>query len=157
MLAQRGELLRDVLSQPAEPEVSLAAELVLLNRYLSVEQIRFADRLQVVEQVPADLLAARVPRFLLQPLAENALRHGIAPRASGGILRITVTRLDGTLRLAIWNDGVPLAATRRDGLGLATTRERLATRYGQTANLELRSADGGVETVIHLPFEVAVP
>ncbi len=154
MMAQLGELLRDVLAEPATQDISLREEIVLLRRYLDVEQIRFADRLRVEQVVPLELLAARVPRFLLQPLAENALRHGIAPRARGGVLRITARQSNGSLRLSVWNDGVPLTAERPERLGLATTRERLATRYGQAANLQLRSADGGVEAVIDLPLEV---
>lgn len=156
VLVQLGDLLRDVLATPNETDVTLEEELQLLDRYLGIELIRFADRLRVEVHAGPETLALRVPRFLLQPLAENALKHGLAPLASGGTLRIEATRRGDRLRLRVWNDGVPLAATRRDGVGLMTTRERLVTSYGDAASLTLRAADeGGVETIVELPIASA--
>ena len=152
MLAQIGDLLRDALAAPEAGEVPLREELRLLGRYLTIEETRFADRLRVEWVVASDTEAVMVPRFLLQPIVENALRHGLAVRPEGGRLRITATREPQRLRLVVWNDGAPLPATLREGVGLATTRERLAARYGVAASLTLRAeAAGGVETVIELP------
>lgn len=152
MLAQLGDLLRDVLNDSDTGEVTLADEIALLGRYLDIEQTRFADRLQIEVLVAPEAAALRVPRFLLQPLAENALRHGLAPRAAGGTLRIEAWRDGDRLRLRVWNDGLPLAVSPIDGVGMATTRERLSTRYGAAATLRLASAaEGGVEAVVELP------
>ncbi|MBP9897929.1 MAG: histidine kinase [Gemmatimonadales bacterium] len=152
MLAQIGDLLRDALASPESGEVSVHEERRLLGRYLAIEETRFADRLHVEWVVAPDTEAVMVPRFLLQPIVENALRHGLAVLPEGGRLRITATREPQCLRLIVWNDGAPLPATPREGVGLATTRERLAARYGVAASLTLRAAEaGGVETVIELP------
>jgi sensor histidine kinase YesM len=152
MLAQIGDLLRDALAVPESGEVTVRDEMVLLRRYLAIEETRFADRLQVEVHVAAEAELGRVPRFVLQPIVENALRHGLAPLPEGGQLRITATHAGSRLRFVVWNDGLPLSSAMRDGLGLATTRERLSTRYGDAATLVLRSAaGGGVETVIEVP------
>lgn len=152
MLAQLGDLLRDVLDDGGDGEVSLAEEVALLGRYLDIEQTRFADRLRVTMDVAPDAAAVRVPRFLLQPLAENALRHGLAPRAAGGQLHIEARRTGARLRLRVWNDGLPIADAAGERVGMATTRERLSTRYGAAATLHLgAAAEGGVEAVVELP------
>jgi sensor histidine kinase YesM len=152
MIAQIGDLLRDTLVAPTSGDVTVREELQLLGRYLAIEEARFADRLQVEWDIAPDIETVSVPRFLLQPIAENALRHGLAPKPSAGRLRISAARRDTHLRLVLWNDGVPLPRAPRDGLGLATTRERLTTRYGASATLVLRAAEGGgVETVITVP------
>lgn len=152
MLAQIGDLLRDALATSAQGEITLREELALLQRYLAIETTRFADRLRVELAIAPDSEATRVPRFLLQPLVENAIRHGIAPRPEGGTVRITATRAGDRVRLEVWNDGTPLAAEARDGIGLATTRERLVTRHGAAASLRLDPAPaGGVVAVVELP------
>lgn len=152
MVAQIGDLLRDALAAPESGEVPLREELRLLGRYLSIEETRFADRLRIEWSIDPATESIAVPRFVLQPIAENALRHGLAPRPEGGRLRIAATVHDGRLRLVVWNDGTPLSAARDEGVGLATTRERLAARYGAAASMTLRAAaEGGVETVIELP------
>jgi two-component system, LytTR family, sensor kinase len=128
MITLLGDLLRDLIGGSPEGEVPLRVELELLQRYLAIEQVRFADRLRVEIRADPDTLERKVPRLLLQPLAENALRHGLAPRAAAGTLTIAC-RLEGrALVLEVGNDGVPLTETRSDGVGLTTTRERLATR-----------------------------
>lgn len=151
MLAEIGDLLRDVLASGESGEIPLREELALLDRYLAIERTRFADRLRIEIVAAPEVGETPVPRFLLQPLVENALRHGLAPRPEGGRLRVTAERRDGRLRLRVWNDGEALRAGRPDGVGLATTRERLAARYGTTATLHLGAVDGGVEAVVELP------
>jgi LytS/YehU family sensor histidine kinase len=152
MLAQIGDLLRDTLGATETGDVPLHEEIELLGRYLAIEQTRFADRLRVEVTVGPELVDVRVPRFLLQPLAENALRHGIAPLAGGGTLRVSAARSGGSVHLRVWNDGVPMTDAPSAGVGLATTRERLAARYGPTARLVVRPAvGGGTEAVIEVP------
>ena len=152
MLAQLGDLLRDALASDASGEVSLQEELALLDRYLAIERTRFADRLHIEIQATPDVGDLQVPRFLLQPLAENALRHGLAPRPDGGTLRVSAARDRDRLRLRVWNDGEPLRHDHGDRIGLTTTRERLAARYGDQASFRLGAApEGGVEAVVELP------
>lgn len=151
MLAQIGDLLRDVLSVPEDGDVTLQEEIALLSRYLAIEEIRFADRLRIVVELSPDAAAVLVPRLLLQPLAENALRHGLAPLPAGGTLRITATRAGDRVMVRVHNDGTSLPTTARQGVGLAMTRERLAARYGTAASFALRQVAGGVEALLELP------
>ncbi|HZF68853.1 MAG TPA: histidine kinase [Gemmatirosa sp.] len=154
-LAELAELLRRALYGPSTPEVSLREELGFVERYLGVERMRFQDRLQVTVDVAPDALDAAVPNLLLQPLVENALKHGIAPRAAGG--RVTVrARVDGgVLQLEVADDGAGLAATATSGaagLGLANTRARLDRLYGGAARLHLHAgAQGGAVVRVELP------
>ncbi|MEZ4457584.1 MAG: histidine kinase, partial [Gemmatimonadales bacterium] len=154
MLVELGDLLRRLLADPEVVEVSLADELELLEHYLAIERIRFADRLVVETVVPPDLGTVRVPRLLLQPLVENALRHGLARRAGPGRVRISGRRDGAVIRLRVWNDGV-LDPEARDGHGLAMTRARLTARFGDAAGLTLAAADGGVAAEILLPADGA--
>lgn len=155
MLAELGDLLREVLRESGGMEIPLRDELRLLQRFLDIEQIRFADRLKVDLAIAPETLDLPVPRFLLQPLVENALRHGLEKEAGAGTVRIAASTSDGRLRLTVWNDGPPLPATMREGIGLSATRERLSTRFGPAARVSVRSAEGGgVETLVDMP---AVP
>lgn len=151
VLAELGELLREVLDDPGTLELPLGEELGLLGRYLAIEEIRFADRLRVEVEVPADLQGVPVPRFLLQPLVENALRHGIGRSAAGGTLRITARREPGTVRIAVANDGPPVGDHLVEGVGMTTTRDRLHARHGEAASLTLRNHDGWVVAEVVLP------
>jgi hypothetical protein len=152
MLAALGDLLRDVLREADTAEIPLREELRLLQRFLDIEQIRFADRLSVERDIAPETLDVPVPRFVLQPLVENAIRHGLSRRSAFGRLRISAARADGRLRLVVWNDGAPLPPEVREGFGLGATRERLTTRFGSAASFQLGPApEGGVEAVIELP------
>jgi LytS/YehU family sensor histidine kinase len=151
MLAQLGDLLRDVLAAPTETELPLEDEVALLARYLAIEEIRFADRLTVQYAIDPATRAVPVPRFLLQPLAENALRHGLAPLPGHGTLRIASRRDGNAVELTVWNDGLRLSDSLREGVGLATTRERLAARYGGRATFALGPHTGGVAATIRIP------
>ena len=157
MLEHLSELLREVLRTDRAHEVPLAEELSFARRYLAVEQVRFSDRLEVSWRVDDGLVGERVPSFILQPLVENALRHGIAPRSAAGRLEIGA-RVDGDGMLELWvqDDGAGLPADwsgREDhGVGLSNTAARLAQLHGERAALALAGVpDGGTRASIRLP------
>ena len=149
------DLLRRTLDVAQQQEVPLREELDFLARYLEIERTRFPDRLRVLVDVPEALGAQLVPSFLLQPLVENAVRHGIAPRPEGGRIAVRGRRDGEALVLDVWNDGAPLDPDRRDGIGLAATRERLQRLYGAAATLTLGPAEGGVRARVTLPAREA--
>jgi len=149
------ELLRMSLSSASEQEVSLAKELDLLAHYIEIQQIRFQDRLKVTFRIDPDTRQAVVPNLMLQPLVENAIRHGIAPRAAPGHVVVSATRNDGRLELSVVDDGVGEnpRAEHRDGVGLGNTRARLLSLYGADHRFEARSASsGGFAVRIEIPF-----
>lgn len=158
-----GDLLRRVLDGTSTQEVPLKQELEFVRSYLDIEQIRFRHRLRVVVDAAPETLDARVPHLILQPLVENAIHHGIAPRATGGSLVISARRIDGDLHLTVRDDGSGLAergaeATRGAGVGvgLANTSARLRQLYGPAASFEVVNvADGGVAARVVLPFQLA--
>ena len=159
MLDLLSDVLHQVLRSDQAHEVSLADELRFLERYLAIEQVRFSDRLAVRFDVDEALLDAAVPEFLLQPLVENALRHGIAQRADAGAVEVSARRDGDTLVLSVTDNGPGPDADRRDvnrtGLGLANMRERLTTLYGARAQLELHARPGperGTIATIMIPF-----
>jgi sensor histidine kinase YesM len=157
MIALLGEVLRTLLRTSSGLEASLEADLALLRRYLAIEQIRFADRLRVTWQVDPDVELAQVPPLILQPIVENALRHGLWPRSEGGELVIAARRVDGALELEVADDGVGLPATfaldHTRGVGLANTRTRLDRMYGDAAVFEVaRRAPRGVAVRLRMPF-----
>jgi signal transduction histidine kinase len=153
MLEHLGEILRRVMRTGRPPEVPLADEIDFVRQYLAIEEIRFSDRLKPEFAVDPALLRPAVPEFVLQPLVENALRHGLAKRVSATLLRIEARRDGDTLVLTVTDDGPGGGTEERTGVGLANTRERLATLYGDRAQLTLTPAPGGGTTaVIRLPF-----
>ena len=146
MLARLSGLLRATLEGGGRSLVPLSEELALAEHYLSIQEVRFADRLRVERAVDASLLDAEVPPFLLQPLLENALRHGLGLKARSGSLRLVAERAPGGLRLEVHDDGRGLAREGEppvDGVGLANTRARLEQLFGAAARLELLPRDGG--------------
>lgn len=156
------DVLRNVLHADATAEVSLATELDVLARYLAIEETRFEDRLRVQWCADPALGDALVPALVLQPLVENAIRHGIAPRAAGSVLEIGSAREGETVRLWVRDDGVGIDglgiddAMRGDGIGLRNTRARLAGLYGDRASLSLaRAEDGGTIATVRLPYHEA--
>jgi two-component sensor histidine kinase len=155
MVAQLGDLLRLLLDRFGAPEVTLEEELEFLNRYLEIEQERFGARLRVREQIEAGSQRAWVPPLILQPLVENALKHGIGPGKKGGriTLRARRDRKQGLLRLEVEDNGVGLAADYRHGVGLSNTCARLRQLYPGAYRFELRAAPGGgTLAVLELPF-----
>ena len=163
MMSRLSELLRLTLEKDASQEVTLAEEMALLERYLDIERIRFEDRLRVTVNVDPATLEARVPNFSLQPLVENAIRHGIAPRPEGGRLTIEATQGDGMLEIRLRDDGPGLqphgetgAAPRREGIGIANTRARLIELYGSAHRFEMINVpEGGLLVRMLLPFLTA--
>lgn len=156
LISDLSDLLRASLENK-DHEVPLAREIELLDRYLAIEQTRLGSRLRIVRDIDPAATAALVPTFLLQPLAENAIRHGLEPRAAPGTLTISARRDGAELRLAVTDDGVGLgvkaARTARHGIGLSNSEERLRTLHNGRARLELISPpEGGVRVEVVLPF-----
>jgi len=152
MIARVSDLLRDSLDEDDRAEVALEEEVALARRYLAIEEVRFADRLDVRVDVTEEAKAARVPRLILQPLVENAVRHGIGKRAAAGRLEITARTTGGELIVTVRDDG-PGPNGRSSGVGLKNTRERLQTAYGAAARLTLEHAPaGGAVATITLPL-----
>ena len=149
------ELLRMSLSSASEQEVTLAKELELLAHYIEIQQIRFQDRLTVNFRIDPEARYALVPNLMLQPLVENAIRHGIAPRAAPGHVVVTAARRGDRLELSVVDDGVGEKASRdhRDGVGLGNTRARLLSLYGSEHRFEAGGASAGGFTVhIEIPY-----
>jgi LytS/YehU family sensor histidine kinase len=134
--------------------VPLARELEYVRLYLAVERVRFADRLRVDTRVAPDALDAAVPHLCLQPIVENAIRHGIEASASAGALVIAARRTGAILELVVADDGPGFRDVRQPaGIGLANTRLRLAELYGDRASLTLANAlDGGAIVTVTLPY-----
>ncbi len=159
MIANLSELLRASLDTK-ETEIPLARELELLNKYLAIQQVRFADRLRIERQFDAAALQELVPALILQPLAENAIRHGLEPRAGTGLLEIRATRQDGFLRIRVRDDGIGSASPGGDvpGIGIANSRDRLRELYGDAAQLVLSSASqGGFTAEVIIPLRAGNP
>ncbi|HEY0378111.1 MAG TPA: histidine kinase [Pyrinomonadaceae bacterium] len=158
MLARLSDLLRASLEKAGAHEVALHKELEFLESYLEIEQTRFQDRLTVRMEIDPAALDARVPNLILQPLVENAIRHGIAPRARAGRVEIRAARENGVVRLAVADDGAGLGSARpedlmKKGIGLSNTRSRLEQLYGAAHRFEMRErAGGGLEVAIEIPF-----
>jgi two-component system, LytTR family, sensor kinase len=156
MIELLGEMLRQVLSTDPSAERALSREIGFIEQYLAIEQVRFSDRLHPSIDVDPTLVNAAVPTFVLQPLVENALRHGIAKRTGAGVLRIIVRRDGGDVVLAVHDDGpgVDLSTPGpRRGVGLENTRARLTTLYGdRTTLLLIRDPAGGTVATVRLPY-----
>lgn len=159
MVARLSDLLRLTIEGIGVQEVPLAKEIDFLKRYLEIEQTRFADRLTVDMQIAPEALAARTPYLILQPLVENAIRHGIAPRSQPGRVAISARRELGFLVLEVSDNGAGLAAgltvPAREGVGLSSTRARLEKLYGERQSFELKNGPGGGFVVtLTFPFQV---
>jgi two-component system, LytTR family, sensor kinase len=160
MISRLSDLLRRVLDEAAAQEVPLRHELELVDLYLSIEQVRFADRLRVAIAADSAVLDAAVPHLGLQPLVENAVRHGIGRRSAAGRIDVHASRVGDQLMLSVRDDGpglspVTLTGTPR-GIGLTNTRERLRQLYGDRATLDLRNGEhGGAVATVVLPFHLA--
>jgi two-component system, LytTR family, sensor kinase len=145
MIAQLSDLLRRTLDSTNTQTQPLREELAFLERYLAIEQTRFGERLRVEVNVPAELLDTPVPTLILQPLVENAIRHGIERSTKAGRIELRATRCAGGLVLEVSDNGPGLNGAAREGIGLTNTRARLRQLYGEGGGLELANrAEGGV-------------
>jgi signal transduction histidine kinase len=155
MIASLSEFLRAVLRQESTHTVPLAEEMRLLEQYLAIMQVRFAERLQVRIDVPEALHDAPVPPLLLQPLVENCVQHGVDPLSGVLSIEVRAEARQDMLRFEVRDHGPGLSENaRRNGLGLSNTQRRLARMYGDRQRMSLAGADGGgALAIVELPFE----
>ncbi len=154
MIAGLSDILRYTLDHEGNQRVTLEAETEMLRRYLEIQRTRFADRMTFSIDVDPSARTAAVPTLILQPLAENAVRHGIARSAAGGSVSVKAFRENGHLRVDIFNTGV--LAARTEGIGLRNTRERLQQLYAADQKFELRESAGGVIASLTIPWAEVV-
>ncbi|HTF38826.1 MAG TPA: histidine kinase, partial [Blastocatellia bacterium] len=159
MIARLGDFLRLTLENSGAQEVSLGQELEFLKCYLEIERIRFEDRLTVQMNIEPQTLDARLPNLILQPIVENAIRHGISPRTTAGRIEIEARRLNGTLQVQVTDNGPGLSSDSssgsivKAGVGLANTQARLKQLYGDEHRLDLaNAASGGLTVILEIPF-----
>ncbi len=157
MVARLSEFLRLTLDSAGMQEVPLRRELEFLDRYLHIERIRFGDRLQFEQHVDPYVLDALVPNLILQPLVENAIRHGVSKRRGPALISVSAERLNGSLTIHVRDNGVGLTARGggaiNEGIGLKNIRQRLLHLYGDACEFSLESPPGGgVDVVLTLPF-----
>lgn len=151
VLAQLGDLLREALRESPHGTITVREEVDLAERYFAIVGRRFADRLRVEVDVDPTCWERQLPRFILQPVLENALRYGVAPFASGGSVRLTIRGVPGATELRVWNSSSTGPIDGGHGVGLSATRERLALwRPGATVTLDRR--DDGTETCLVIPL-----
>jgi signal transduction histidine kinase len=154
MLTGLSDLLRLTLDSVGRQLVPLKQELDFVDRYLAIEKVRFQDSLRVETHVAPETLDAPVPSFLLQPIVENAIRHGIGGRAGPGTVEIAARRADDRLIMTVRDDGAGLAPGWRPGVGLGNVRARLAQLYGAAHRLELeRDPRGGTLVTVEVPWQ----
>jgi sensor histidine kinase YesM len=155
MLVRLSELLRLTMHHPGQPRTRLREEVAFIEKYLEIERIRFRDRLSVGLDVAPDTLEAEVPSLILQPLVENAIKHGIEPHARPGRIELGARREGARLILTVRDNGggMPPGGFTREGIGLANTRARLHELYGDAHEFTLRNhADGGLEARLAIPL-----
>jgi sensor histidine kinase YesM len=159
MLTRLGDLLRSTLRKGTQAETSLAAEIALTKAYVSIEQMRFADRLSILFDVEAGLEGAMIPSFLLQPLVENAINHGLRGAQKTGVILIRSMRQVNQLVLTVSDNGIGPPAERladlEMGIGLGSTCERLQRMYADRHSLSMQKLpEGGTEVRIALPLRL---
>jgi len=160
MITRLGDFLRLTLENSGTQEVTLQQEIEFLRCYLEIERIRFQDRLMTRVDVSPPALDAKVPNLILQPIVENAIRHGIAPRSSPGLIEILAKPQNGTLRIQVRDNGPGLPPDRTSekmftkGLGLANTERRLDQLYGAAHRFDLvNDPEGGLIVTLEIPFK----
>lgn len=156
-IARLSDFLRLTMQTQGTPEITLEQEMAFVRQYLDIQQLRFGDRLVFDFSITAEAMEAVVPTLILQPLVENAVRHGILPRASGGRVTVSARTATGSLLLNVDDDGLGMRRSTSPlaGLGLSNTATRLAALYGERAELSVgRSQAGGVGVAIRLPLRL---
>jgi two-component system, LytTR family, sensor kinase len=159
MLVGLSDLLRHTLEHSARQEVELREEINFIKLYLSIQEMRFSDRLRIEFDIDPETTKALVPNLILQPLTENALRHGIGRRVDSGLVGVSSAVEDGHLRLTVYDNGAGLPEDWQlkgsAGIGLANTAARLQQLYDNDHQFDIRNRDGGgVEVVIVMPLRV---
>lgn len=158
VLVLLSDLLRLTLDATGQQEVPLKDELDFLERYIEIERARFPDRLQVEMDISSETLDAYVPNLILQPLVENAIRHGISKMTTAGRIRVQASHSNGQLMLAVIDNGPGMPsgdALPEEGVGLQNVQARLAQMYGSHHHFALQEAEtGGVQVSVHFPFHV---
>jgi two-component system, LytTR family, sensor kinase len=161
MIEHLGDLLRLSLESKDKQEVPLAEEMEFLEHYVAIQKIRFGEHLKIEVAVSSEARTALVPSLFLQPLVENAIRHGVSRRASGGTVEISAARVDGRVKIRVADDGVGLPSgwdlQTSAGLGLSATRERIAGLYPDArSRFEIRNREaGGTEVEVDIPYRAA--
>jgi hypothetical protein len=160
MLTGLSDLLRHSLENVGVQKVPLRDEIEFLTTYLEIEQVRFEDRLKVELEIEPETLKASVPNLILQPLVENAVKHGFAEHEKAGLLAISAGRVNGTLTIQVRDDGAGLPKNwrldrKQTGIGIANTRARLRQLYGDAHTFDIRNADeaGGTVVTLQIPFQ----
>jgi LytS/YehU family sensor histidine kinase len=156
MIAGLSDFLRRVLRESNRQEVTLGDEVEFLEGYLEIEKVRFGERLHVSMEIAEELFPAQVPALILQPMVENAVKHGIAQRVQGGTIQISASRTNGMLTLNVYNDGPPLPMNWEQtgsGIGIANVRTRLQGLYGSGFGLSMRNeGPSGVQVSVSVPW-----
>ena len=157
MITDLSDLLRMSFENLEVQEVPLRTELEFLEKYLEIEQVRFQDRLRVKMEIAPETLDASVPNMILQPLVENAIKHGIAPRSSGGSIDISAVRNNGSLDIVVKDDGLGIPfgdlENLHEGVGLSNTRRRLRHLYGDRHRFGLEAVGSeGMKVTMEIPF-----
>ena len=144
---------RRARSHVTTEKVTLQHELNFLMEYIGIEKVRFEERLRVEQDVASNTLQAEVPNMILQPVVENAIRHGIGNKAAGGKIKIAARRVDDRLLITVTDDGTtPVQAKNGAGIGLANTRARLTKLYGEDFSFSLEPFEQGAQVRLDLPF-----
>jgi two-component system, LytTR family, sensor kinase len=157
MISRLSDLLRITFDRSGEPKVSLKEETEFLQKYLDIEQTRFQDRLTVSMKVDPEAFDGEVPRMILQPIVENAIKHGIAGRNGGDHVQITAGKEGERLWMQVRDNGgglqIRTLKALRTGVGLSNTRARLDCLYGRHYRLEFSDRNGGLSVLIEIPFQ----
>src|SRR5450631_2408074 len=160
MIVGLSDFLRRAVEDSNRQQVPLGEEIEFLQKYMDIQKVRFAERLELSLDVPEELFSAQVPSLILQPMAENAVKHGVAKRVQGGAIRISAFRSNGRLTLSVYNDGPKLPVDwdkKGSGIGISNVRTRLRGLYGDGFDINMRNHDpDGVEVSFSVPF-VATP
>ena len=159
MISRLSDLLRLTFDRSGAPRVSLQEELEFLQKYLEIEQTRFQDRLTVRFDIDPETLDAEVPRLILQPLVENAIKHGVSPKPGPGLVQISTRRRGQNLWIEVSDNGVGLSAGARarlrSGVGLSNTRDRLECLYGADHRIQFSDETKGLAVSLEIPFKQA--